>query len=64
MSANDRGKEPEKATAEETFDEILQKGLIGKNVTIVTVGLAGVGKSTLVNTVMTEGVCKEATSAK
>ena len=64
MSANDRGKEPEKATAEETIDDILQKGLIGKNVTIVTVGVAGVGKSTLVNTVMTEEVCKEGTSAK
>ena len=51
-------------TNDEQLNTVLEGALIGKNVTFVVVGPAGVGKSTLVNTIMTEKICEEGTSAE
>ena len=46
-----------------SFGGIIERCLRGKNITAVVVGPAGVGKSTLVNTLMTQRLCEEGTQA-
>ena len=55
---------PDWATASVRVSELLEGCLSGKNATLAVVGSSGVGKSTLVNTLLTRKVCNTKFGAK